>query len=74
MEGYLDTRGKPYLAIGICDRCKRKFPLSELGRDPNFPALRVCSADMDEFDPWRDPSRTPDVIALRYPRPDTELS
>lgn len=72
-EGYLDTRGKQYLAIGICDRCSRKFPLGELYRDPNFPGLRVCREDLDNYDPWREPARTPEQIALRYPRPDEAL-
>jgi len=73
VEGYLDTRGKQFLAIGVCDRCSRKFPLGELYTDPNYPGLRVCLDDLDTLDPWREPARTPDVIALRFPRPDTEL-
>jgi hypothetical protein len=74
MEGYLDTRGNSTLGIGICDRCSRKFPIGELYPDYNIPALRVCKADRDDFDPWRLPARTPDQIAVRHPRPDVELS
>jgi hypothetical protein len=73
VKGFLDTRGKQYLAIGICDRCSRKFPLEELHRDPNFPGLRVCREDLDVFDPWREPARAPEVISVRFPRPDVEL-
>ena len=39
-EGFLDTRGKQWLAIGICDRCKRKFPLEELRGEHE----RTCAA------------------------------
>lgn len=74
VEGYLDTRGKQYLAIGLCDRCKRKFPLGELWSDRNNPALKVCRDDLDDFDPYRLPARQGEQIALRYPRPDEELS
>ena len=51
MEGYLDTRGLTYIGIGICDRCSRKFSITELYRDPNFPGLRVCMEDLDVLDP-----------------------
>lgn len=73
-EGYLDTRGKQWLAIGLCDRCKRKFPIGELWSDRNNPALKVCKADLDDVDPWRLPARSGEQIALRYPRPDDALS
>ena len=70
-EGFLDTRGKQWLAIGICDRCKRKFPLEELWSDRNNPALKVCRNDLD---PWRLPANVEDNIVLRYPRPDVPLA
>ena len=70
---FLDTRGRSTLAIGICDRCSRKFPLEELQPDRNFPGLRVCRADRDEFDPYRLPARQPDQITLRFCRPDVPL-
>jgi hypothetical protein len=73
MEGYLDTRGLAYIGIGICDRCSRKFPIVDLHRDPNFPGLRVCAADLDVPDPWREPAPAPEVISLRFPRPDVGL-
>lgn len=72
-ELYLDTRGRQFLAIGLCDRCKRKFPLDQLHTDPNAPGLRVCVADQDELDPWRLPAPAPENIALRVCRPDTPL-
>lgn len=74
VEGFLDTRGKKWLAIGICDRCKRKFPLEELWSDRNSPALKVCRDDLDEYDPYRLPARAGEHIALRFPRPDEALS
>lgn len=72
-EGYIDTRGRQYLAVGTCDRCKRKFPIEELWSDRNSPHLKVCRADLDDFDPYRLPSRHSDQITLRYPRPDEPL-
>jgi hypothetical protein len=38
--------------------------------DPNFPGMRVCKNDRDQFDPWRLPARQTENIALRHPRPD----
>jgi len=70
---YLDTRGRSTLGIGICGRCSRKFSLDDLYSDPNYPGLRVCKDDIDQYDPYRLPARQPEVIALRYARPDTPL-
>ena len=74
MPRFLDTRGRSTLAIGICDRCSRKFPLDELQPDPNSPGLRVCAADRDLFDPYRLAPRQTENIALRHPRPDTDIT
>ena len=74
MPVFLDTTGRGTLAIGICGRCSRKFSLDELHPDPNYPGLRVCKDDLDEYDPYRLPARQPEDIALRYPRPDEPLS
>jgi hypothetical protein len=71
---YLDTRGRSTLAIGICGRCSRKFSLDELYSDPNYPGLKVCKADMDDYDPYRLPARQPEKIALRFARPDTSIA
>ena len=73
MSVFLDTRGRATLAIGICGRCSRKFPLDELMPDPNYPGLRVCRADRDDYDPYRLPARQPETISLRFPRPDVPL-
>lgn len=73
MSAFLDTRGRSTLAIGICGRCSRKFPLDDLHPDPNYPGLRVCRADRDDYDPYRLPARQPETISLRFPRPDTPL-
>lgn len=74
MSIYLDTRGKSSLAIAICDRCKRKFSITELMIDPNAPGLRVCREDVDDLDPYRLPQRQPDRITLQFTRPDAPLS
>ena len=73
MPVFLDTRGKSTLGIGICGRCSRKMSLDDLYPDPNYPGLRVCREDLDEYDPYRLPARQPDTITLRFPRPDTPL-
>jgi hypothetical protein len=70
MPVYLDTRGNSVLSVAICDRCSRKFPYVELMPDPNFPGMRVCKDDLDNFDPWRLPAIQTENIALRFPRPD----
>lgn len=74
MPLYLDTRGKIYAAVAICDRCSRKFPLEELMSDPNAPGLRVCKDDLDELDPYRLPARQTERITLPFVRPDTPLT
>ena len=73
MAVFLDTTGRSSLGIGICGRCSRKFPIDELMPDPNYPGLRVCSVDLDDYDPYRLPARQTENISLRYPRPDTPL-
>jgi hypothetical protein len=74
MSIYLDTRGKSSIAIAICDRCKRKFSITELMSDPNSPGLRVCREDVDNLDPYRLPQRQPDQITLAFVRPDAPLN
>lgn len=74
MPMFIDTRGKTSLAIGICARCKLKFPLSDLRSDPNFPALYVCEDDLDQLDPYRLPAREAERIDLDNPRPDAPMS
>lgn len=73
MPVYLDTSGNSVVAVAICDRCRRKFPYVDLMPDPNFPGMRVCKEDLDEFDPWRLPALQTENIALRFPRPDTPI-
>lgn len=73
MPIYLDTRGNSVLSVAVCDRCNRKFAYTELQPDPNFPGMRVCKDDLDQFDPWRLPARQTENIALRHPRPDVSI-
>jgi hypothetical protein len=42
--------------------------------DPNFPGMRVCAQDKDNFDPWRLPAIQTENIALRFPRPDVSVA
>lgn len=74
MGVYLDTRGKSSLAIAICDRCKLKAAWSDLTTDPNYPGLRVHPDCADQYDPYRLPARTPEVITLSWARPDASLA
>ena len=73
MPVFLDTRGRSTIAIAICGRCSRKFPYDELMPDPNYPGLRVCKDDLDDYDPYRLPARQTEDISLRFPRPDVPL-
>lgn len=68
-----DPTGQPNYGLGICDRCRRTFFLSELHRDPNSPGLRVCVDDMDQFDPYRLPARQSERINLPFTRPEVPL-
>lgn len=74
MAIYLDTRGNSVLSVAICDRCSRKFPYVDLMPDPNFPGMRVCKDDLDQFDPWRLPAIKTENITLRFPRPDVSIA
>ena len=74
MPVYLDTRGNSVLSIAVCDRCNRKFPYVDLMPDPNFPGMRVCKEDLDNFDPWRLPARQTENITLRFARPDVSVA
>ena len=74
MPVYIDTRGNSVLSVAICDRCSRKFAYVDLMPDPNFPGMRVCKDDKDNFDPWRLPALQTENIALRFPRPDVSVA
>lgn len=71
---FLDPSGQPTYGIGLCGRCSRKFFLSELAPDPNYPGLMVCEADRDDYDPYRLAPRAPDKIVLPFVRPDTPIN
>lgn len=73
MPIFIDTEGHNSLGIGICDRCSRKMPLDQLHRDPNSQGLRVCRADLDQYDPWRLPAPAAERINLPFVRPDRPL-
>jgi hypothetical protein len=74
MAGWDDPTGWPWYAVGICDRCHRRFPLHELIEDGNLPGLRVCREDWDELDPYRLPPRQPDNLVLPFVRPDVSIA
>lgn len=72
---FINTQGNSNLGIGVCSRCNFKFPLTALRPDPNLGnSFLVCAADRDDFDPYRLPMRSPDVIQLPNPRPDVPLT
>lgn len=70
MPKFLNTTGRTTLAIGVCDRCNRKFPLEMLKPDRNTPGLMVCDDDNDEYDPYRLEPRVEDRTTICNPRPD----
>lgn len=74
MPVFLNTRGQATLGIGICNRCSRKFPLGKLYSDPNYPGLKVCEKDLDDFDPYRLPARQTENITLPFVRTDTSIA
>lgn len=74
MSGWDDPTGWPWYAVGICDRCNRRFPLHELIEDGNLPGLRVCRDDWDMLDPYRLPPRQPDNLVLPFVRPDVPIA
>lgn len=74
MSIFIDPTGEPTYGIGICARCWCKFPLSQLHSDPNTPGLKVCEADLDDYDPYRLPARKTEDIALPFYRPDVPLT
>lgn len=74
MSGWDDPTGWPWYAVGICDRCNRRFPLHELIQDGNLPGLRVCRDDWDQLDPYRLPARQPDNLVLPFVRPDVDIA
>lgn len=73
MSEWLDPTGRSTYGIGLCDRCHQKFSIQELYPDPNTPGLRVCKADLDQFDPYRLPARQTEDIHLQFTRPETPL-
>ena len=74
MSIYIDPTGEPTFGIGICGRCSRKFKLAELVSDPNYPGLKVCRQDVDDYDPYRLAPRRPDQVVLPFNRPDTPVN
>lgn len=74
MSTFLDPTGQPTYGLGLCARCSRKFFLSELRPDPNYPALMVCDADSDDYDPYRLAPRKEDQVTLPFTRPDTNIA
>lgn len=74
MSIFLNTRGKPSLAIALCARCGFKFPIGDLWPDRDNPGLMVCRRDNDRADPWRAPFVPKDGnISVKRPRPDVPI-
>lgn len=66
-------RGGSSVAVAICDRCQMKKHYDDLKPDRENPGMRVCNACNDSPDPYKKPPRQPEVITLRYPRPEKDL-
>lgn len=73
MPKFINPTGRSSYGLGVCARCYRKFPLDFLSDDPNYPGLKVCSHDSDDYDPYRLPAREPDNIILDFVRPDVPI-
>lgn len=69
MSKYISDKGP----IGICDRCKFKFPLNKLKADRDKPGLRVCDDCNDAKDPYRLPPAKAEKLSLPFSRPDEPL-
>ncbi len=75
MTKFLNPTGRSSFAIAICDRCRMKKFIDELGPDPNTPGIRVCQKGCrDIYDPWRLPPKPTENISLKYPRPDSDIA
>jgi len=74
MSRFIDPTGESTYGLATCDRCSRKFKLSELSPDPNYPSLMVCRDDLDEYDPYRLAPRAEDNVLLPFNRPDTSVN
>lgn len=61
-------------AIGICDRCRRKFNLVDLHPDGDAEGLLVCKGCCDVRDPYKRPMRRSETISLRNARPEQGLN
>lgn len=70
---FFNPRGRSTYGIALCARCGIVHSLDDLFDDPNYPGLKVCRKDMDEYDPYRLPPREPDQISLLFARPDVPL-
>ena len=74
MSKFLNTTGNPTLGVGVCDRCRKKFPIGELTPDRDNPGLLVCRKDNDELDRYKLPPRVPESVTLRQIRPDEDIA
>jgi len=74
MPLFLRPRRGQSSAIGICDRCKFKFYLTDLKSDRDNPGLRVCKDCCDQKDRYKLAPRQTEDITLPFVRPDTSLT
>lgn len=74
MTRFLNTTGKSTLGVGICDRCRKKFPIDELRPDRDNPGLLVCQKDNDQVDRYKLPARKPESLTLRKIRLDVDIA
>jgi hypothetical protein len=74
MPLFLRPRRGQSSAVGICDRCKVKFYLTDLKPDRDNPGLRVCKDCCDQKDRYKLAPRQTEDITLPFARPDTDLT
>lgn len=73
MSRFLKTIGRQHVAIAICDRCQMKKAYDDLKPDLENHGMRVCDPCRDQPDPYKQPPRQPEIITLRYPRPEKDI-
>lgn len=60
-------------AVAICDRDGKRYPYTEMVVEHDT-GMFVHIDNLDEPDPYRRLRSKSDAVALRHPRPDTDLS
>jgi len=73
MPLFLRPRRGQSSAVGLCDRCRFKFYLTDLKPDRDNPGLRVCRKCNDQKDRYKLAPRQTEDITLPFVRPEANL-